>query len=206
MRKILLVIIALVVSGGTARATEPEGQPTELQILQKRVAELEAALKAQTATPVPTVAPSYVSTLVHGQPTAYQCFLGDNPGLAPGLWVTIRNRDHHRYMYATVGDAPIIVMRPTANGMWEPLFPGRQDRTVLPPGRECTFHAPARLNGDGSLRRYVLRADLYDQAMGSMPGAVILEPYPSAHLNRPWEFYLNGVQDTVVSLEYFQFD
>jgi hypothetical protein len=202
MRKILIFVLASLTSGGFARATEPEGQPSELQQLQQRVAELEAALKAKTAPPAP--APTYVATLVHNQPVAYQCFLGDNPGMAPGHWVEVRNFNREYYLYLTVDHAPLVVMKPTGNG-WEPLFPGRQDRTVLPPNSKCFFSAPARLNGDGRLRTYELRADAYAQTMGSSPGRVVLEPHPSAHLISLQEFRLSH-ELTVVALQPYSFN
>ena len=89
MRKIPLVLIASLAGSGLAYAAEPADPAAELQQLKQRVAELEAALQAKTVPAAP--APTYVSTLVHNQPTTYQCFLGDNPGMAPGHWVEINN-------------------------------------------------------------------------------------------------------------------
>lgn len=232
MRKMIFVLVTFVIGCGTA-SPALESRLANLQAsvdrLQKNdraqrqyIARLEATRNASApsvATSPPAVEPkpaspalatpaasAHVAALVHGQPPAYQCFLGDMPGMAPGHWVEVRNFDRQNYLYMTINDAPVIVMRPTANGTWEPLFPGRQDRTVLPPGRKCNFHASARLNGDGTLKEYFLRADAYSPAMGSMPGVVILESYPSAKLMRPWEFHLSRNRTTAVSLEPYQFN
>jgi hypothetical protein len=142
--------------------------------------------------------------LVHGQPTAYQCFLGDNPGVAPGNWVEIRNFNQEYYLTLTVDGAPLIVMKPTANGRWEPLFPGRQDITVLPPQSHCYFHAPARLKAGNRVREYLLGATAYNQEMGSLPPyQVRLGAQPSAWMETPRQFRLAGQNETAVAIHWY---
>jgi hypothetical protein len=211
MRKTLFVLVAFLINGGLAQADDQPDQSAELQALKARIATLEAALKAKTETPAPAkpapvapaVAPSYVSTLVHRQPVAYQCFLGDHPGVSSSDegWVEILNRNPEYYLSLLVDKAPVVVMQPTGNG-WEPLFPGRRDRTVLPPGSHCYFYAPARLSGR-HVRDYTLDAAAYAQEMGSTDQAVVLKAEPSARL-RTVTFHVASQRRTAVSIDPFE--
>lgn len=156
---------------------------------------------SEPVAPPPAPAPT-VSMVVHSQPLAYQCFLGDNPGFAPGRWVEVHNSTSG-YFYGSVDDAPLIVLRPTADGSWEPLSAGIEGRTVLPPHSRCYFRAPARLSqAHHRLREYVLKGRLYGVESREMDAqgriVVRLTPEPEAVMREPRPFTLPLGKETIL--------